>query len=183
MRKIILLIVLVGIVVAVPMLSGCSRMRPVDFEKSEPQLVFERYFAGKSSGSGIFFDRSDNYSLGLQVALDGSWDEATQTFTLHEVLRYSDGKHKERTFTIKKLDQHHYIGEAEGFEGKIDIEVYGNALRWSYVVVEEVDGSNWHLSGDDWMFLQPDGTILNRAWISKFGLAVGEVFLSIRKMD
>jgi len=182
MRRIIILL-LIATLVGIAALSGCTRMQPVDFEKQEPKLVLEQYFAGKSRGSGIFFDRSDNYSLGLEVELEGSWDEKTQTFTMREDLRYSDGKHKERTFTIKKIDPHHYVGEANGFEGPINIEVYGNALRFSYVVMEEVDGSVWHLDGDDWMFLQSDGTILNRAWISKFGLAVGEVFISIRKID
>lgn len=180
MRKLIVLVLIIGLV-ATLMLSGCSRMQPIDFDKREPQLVFEQYFQGHSSGTGIFFDRSDNYSLGLKVSLDGTWDQAKQILTLHEVLDYSDGKHKDRTFTIQKVDAHHYSATAEGFEGPIEIETYGNALRWSYVVKEDVNGSDWHLSGDDWMFLQPDGTILNRAWISKFGLTVGEVFLSLRK--
>ena len=180
MRKLIILAI-VAVLVAIPLLSGCSRMQPKDFDQYEPRLNFEQYFEGKTSGNGIFFDRSDNYSLGLEVALEGSWDEPSKTLKLHEELHYSDGKHKERTFTIKKLDAHHYVGQAEGFDGAIDIEVYGNALRWRYVVMENVNGSVWHLDGDDWMFLQPDGTILNRAWISKFGLAVGEVFLSIRR--
>ena len=180
MRKLIYLVIIAALV-AIPLLSGCSRMQPKDFDQQEPRLNLEKYFAGKSSGNGIFFDRSDNYSLGLEVTLDGSWDEATQTFKLHEQLHYSDGKQKERTFTIKKIDPHHYRGQAEGFDGAIDIEVYGNVARWRYVVMENVDGSVWHLDGDDWMFLQPNGTVLNRAWISKYGLAVGEVFLSIQK--
>ena len=178
--KIIVLAVVIALV-GVVALGGCSRMQPKDFDQRAPQLVFESFFNGKSRGSGIFFDRSDNYSLGLEVELDGVWDENAQTLRLNENLKYSDGKHKQRTFTIKKLDQHHYIGRAEGFDGDIAIEVYGNALRWRYVLIEEVEGSVWHLDGDDWMFLQPDGTIINRAWITKFGLAVGEVILSLRR--
>ncbi|MBM3480321.1 MAG: DUF3833 domain-containing protein, partial [Alphaproteobacteria bacterium] len=34
---------------------------------------------------------------------------------------------------------------------------------------------------DDWMFLQPGGVMLNRARVSKFGIAIGEVTLSFSR--
>jgi hypothetical protein len=35
---------------------------------------------------------------------------------------------------------------------------------------------------DDWMYLQPDGLLLNRAYVTKWGFAVGSVTLAFRKV-
>ena len=34
---------------------------------------------------------------------------------------------------------------------------------------------------DDWMFLQPDGVLLNRARVSKWGIEIGQVTLVFKK--
>ena len=36
---------------------------------------------------------------------------------------------------------------------------------------------------DDWMFLQEDGVVLNRAYASKFGIGLGEIFMSVQKLS
>ena len=42
------------------------------------------------------------------------------------------------------------------------------------------DGS-WRVSFDDWMFLQPDGVLVNRARVKKWGFEIGEVTLFFTK--
>jgi hypothetical protein len=34
---------------------------------------------------------------------------------------------------------------------------------------------------DDWMFLQPDGILMNRARVTKWGIAIGEVTLMFQR--
>ena len=51
--------------------------------------------------------------------------------------------------------------------------------------VVTIDHSMWFhhpFDFDDWLFLQADGVLLNRANMSKFGLALGEVFISFKKL-
>ena len=42
-------------------------------------------------------------------------------------------------------------------------------------------GSEIDVVFDDWMFLQPDDVLVNRATVSKFGFKVGEVTLFFTK--
>jgi hypothetical protein len=42
-------------------------------------------------------------------------------------------------------------------------------------------GKNINVKFDDWMFLQADGVLVNRATVSKFGFKVGEVTLFFTK--
>jgi hypothetical protein len=72
-------------------------------------------------------------------------------------------------------------GRREGADGFAQGRVAGNALNWRYVLALKVGESTWNVDFDDWMFLQPGGVMLNRARVSKFGIAIGEVTLSFSR--
>ena len=44
-----------------------------------------------------------------------------------------------------------------------------------------VDGKEYEVQFDDWMFLVDERVMLNRATMSKFGVTLGEVLLSFSK--
>ncbi len=44
-----------------------------------------------------------------------------------------------------------------------------------------MDGKEYEVQFDDWMFLVDDRVLLNRATMSKFGVTLGEVLLSFTK--
>lgn len=161
---------------------GCASMRPEDFSSKSPRFIPEQYFSGESVGHGLFFDRFGRVQLGFRVDLNGIWDGSV--LTLHEVLLYDNGQKLERTYVIKKISEHLYEATTPDVVGTVRIESYGNALRWDYRLRQDIGGGSiWTLAFDDWMFLQEDGTVLNRAWASKFGIGLGEVMMSIRKKD
>jgi Protein of unknown function (DUF3833) len=66
-------------------------------------------------------------------------------------------------------------------------ELRGNAFNFRYAIDLKVgtnkDGSakNWRVKLNDWMFLQPNGVILNRAYVSRWRLQIGSVTLSFKK--
>jgi hypothetical protein len=159
--------------------TGCSSMLPQDFAESSPRFVVEEYFSGPTKGRGIFFDRFGSSRASFEVLLDGTWNGSV--LTLREDFVYESGERSERVFEIKKIDEHHYEVRTEDIVGVGTIESYGNALRWRYKLRQKIGESVWTLSFDDWMFLRSDGVVLNRAWASKWGIGVGEVFMSVTK--
>ena len=169
----------------VVLLAGCSvfvpGMKPEDFKDKALKLVPEEYFSGPTRGHGVFFNRFRNLKTSFIVDLVGSWD-GNKILSLKESLRYEDGTKSDRTFTITKLSDHEYSVEMADLDGPGKIEVFGNCMRWSYRLRQDVGGGKIvTLTFDDWMFLQEDGVILNRAYASKFGIDLGEVFMSVRK--
>ncbi|HAY47429.1 MAG TPA: DUF3833 domain-containing protein, partial [Thalassospira sp.] len=50
-------------------------------------------------------------------------------------------------------------------------------LNWSYDMDLKVGDGAWRVSFNDWMFLQPDGVLVNRARVRKWGFEIGEVTL------
>ena len=68
------------------------------------------------------------------------------------------------------------IGEAAG-------ESWGSALNWRYVLRLPYNEGTIDVTFDDWMFLQQDGVLINRAKVKKFGFTVGEVTLVFKRTD
>ena len=66
------------------------------------------------------------------------------------------------------------IGYAKG-------EAAGNVLNGNYVLNLKVDNSTWKIRFDDWMFLQQDNILINRAQMKKFGFRVGEITIAFMK--
>lgn len=160
-------------------LSGCTSMEPEDFAGREPRLLIEDYFAGQTQAWGIFQDRFGTPRRQFRVDIDGTWDG--ETLTLVEDFVYDDGETEQRIWRIKKLGEHNYEGKAEGVIGVAHGSAYGNALNWRYKFALKVGDSTWTVHFDDWLFLQDDRVLINRADVTKFGLLIGEVTLLFHK--
>ncbi len=156
-------------------------MKPQDFADTEPRFLPEEYFAGKTRAWGLFQDRFGDVRREFTVDIDGHWDGSV--LTLKEDFVYTDGEKEERLWKIQKLDNHHYEGTAEGVIGIAKGQAYGHVLKWSYKYALKVGDSIWNVRFDDWMFLQQDGVMINRATVTKLGFEIGTLTLSFRKIS
>lgn len=161
-------------------LSGCGQMKIEQFKDSKPELVLEQYFSGKTQASGILFGRSGEVKRQFTVDMQGTWDG--KELILEEFFNFDDGEKQHRRWVVKKLDANHYQGTAGDVIGIAEGKQFGSALNWSYVLRVPVGEKSYDITFDDWMFLQKDGTLLNRAVMRKFGFKVGELFLAFKKL-
>lgn len=160
-------------------IGGCSSMKPEDFAGTEPRFELERYFEGRTKAWGIFEDRSGRLRRSFTVDILGEWDG--RILTLTEDFLYDDGEEDQRIWTIVKLPDGRYEGRADDVIGVAKGLTVGKALNWRYTLALPVGDSVWNVRFDDWMFLQDDETVINRARVSKWGFALGEVTLFFRK--
>lgn len=173
-------VLIVAVSSAAILVAGCSSsMKPEDFANKQPRFVIEDYFAGKTKAWGIFEDRFGNLRREFVVDITGTWD-GTQ-LVLDERFVYSDGEKESRIWTIRKQDDNTYTGTAAGVVGAAIGKSFGNALNWSYDFDLKVGDGTWRVHFNDWMFLQPEGVMLNRATVSKFGIDIGTVTLAFLK--
>jgi hypothetical protein len=159
--------------------TGCSPMKPEDFAGTEPRFVVEDYFQGQTRAWGIFQDRFGKVRRQFVVDIDGAWDG--RTLTLTEDFKYSDGETERRVWRIVRTGENAYEGRADDVEGVATGASFGQALYWAYTLRLKVGGDSWRVQFDDWMFLQPDGKLINRATVSKFGITIGEVLIFFSK--
>ncbi|WP_308910312.1 DUF3833 domain-containing protein [Pseudokordiimonas caeni] len=163
------------------LLSACgTNMKPTDFASMTPELKLEDYFTGRTVATGLFEDRFGNVRNQFVVTIDGTWDG--RTLILNEDFAYSDGTSEFRRWEIVKDGENRYSGITEQVIGRAEGETSGNAFNWQYDFNLKVGDDIWKVSFDDWMFLQPDGTLLNKATVTRWGFKIGTVFLSFRRV-
>ena len=145
-----------------------------------PAFELEKYFDGRIDAWGVFQDRSENVRRTLRVAIDGSWDG--ETLTLDEDFVYEDGATEKRIWRIRKDGPNRWVGTADGVVGEAVGIVQGNALNWRYEFdLQRPNGDTVRVKFDDWMYLQDDRVMINRAYISKFGFEVGQLSLFFQR--
>jgi hypothetical protein len=152
--------------------AACSNpLPPESFGAAKPVFLPEEFFAGHIISHGIIettdarpqllFDGDNNGTLNPDGTLD-----------LAQVFTVSDGTTRRRRWHFVKLDEHHYTGTANDVEGPGTGEAYGNLFHWRYTVIREAGDFPRELDFEQWMYLEPDGTVVNRGRISKFGITV-----------
>lgn len=168
-------------VTVVLILGGCQSMQIDHFKGTTPRLVLEEYFAGKTKAWGIFEDRFGNLRRQFVVDITGDWDGTT--LTLDERFDYADGETDQRVWRIEKTGDNAYVGHASDVIGTAEGQTEGSAFSWTYEMELNIQGHDVKVRFDDWMFLQPGGVMVNRAYVTKFGIELGTVTLFFQKQD
>ena len=165
---------------AAGLLAGCASPVPADYANQTPVLDLREYFNGKLLAHGIVTDRSGRVTQRFSVQLTGTWQG--DQGTLDEQFSYADGRREQRIWRLTRGADGRYIGRADDVVGEALGQARGNALNWRYTLRVPVDGRNWEIEFDDWMFLVDPTVMLNRAVMRKFGFRVGEVLLSFQRL-
>lgn len=163
------------------LLGGCSGMQPKDYAGTTPQLDLFEYFSGETRAWGIFQGRSGKLERRFTVDILGTVDG--DLLTLREDFVYGDGETEQRVWEIRRLDRHRYEGRAADVIGSASGEAYGQALNWRYTLRLPFRDGTIDVQLDDWMFLQPDGVLINRASVRKFGIEVGQVTIFFKRVE
>jgi hypothetical protein len=160
-------------------LAGCASHRVEDYATQTPTLDLASYLDGDLVAHGIVTDRSGRVTRRFVVDLKGTW--TGNDGVLDERFRFSDGQTQRRIWRLAKGPGGRYSGRADDVVGEAQGQAAGNALQWRYTMRLPVDGREFEVQFDDWMFLVDDKVLINRATISKFGIRVGEVTLAFQR--
>lgn len=167
--------------VALFTLAGCTDMKIEDFSSGTPAFDPFDYFAGETRAWGVFEDRFGTVRRQFEVDITGTVENGT--LTLDESFRYADGETDRRVWRIRRNGNGGFIGTADDVIGEATGEAAGNALHWEYDMDLAVGDDTWRVRFDDWMFLQEDGVLINRARVTKWGVEIGEVSLFFKSVQ
>jgi len=165
------------------LLGGCSSVNIQDYKEKKPRLLIEDYFDGNTKAWGIFQDRFGKVRRQFTVDIIGTWSPDTQTLELVENFVYDDGQTEQRIWNIKKTGKHTYQGKAAGVIGLAQGESYGNAFNLKYTFDLPYKEGKLRVNFDDWMYLQDENVLFNKASISKYGFRLGDVYIFFEKQS
>ncbi len=174
MRRSLLFLTIGGL-----MLSGCLGNTLEHYEGTKPQADIKAYFTGPIKAWGIVQDWRGRVVSRFEVDMVGSWEG--DTGTLKEDFRYYDGSTQHRTWTIRKLADGTYEGEAGDIIGTATGKSVGSAVNWHYVMDVPVGDTTYRLKFDDWMWQMNNGVLINRSYLKKFGITVAELTLFMQQ--
>ncbi|MEM7329315.1 MAG: DUF3833 domain-containing protein [Pseudomonadota bacterium] len=160
--------------------TGCvSGPELAAFDDAPRALVLEDYFLGETTAYGVFEDRFGKVRRSFKVDITGTLENGV--LTLDERFVYDDGERDTRVWNIEILGDGAYRGTAGDVPGLAEGRVIGNAFNWKYKVDLKVGDSTWNVGFDDWMYLLEDNVLLNRAYVTRFGIRIGEVTIAFQK--
>lgn len=165
---------IISILVLFITLSACTAVDIRKYDGSVPELSIFDYFQGTTKGWGIVQNRKGELTRQFVVDINGYVNDQGELI-LDEDFHWRDGEKSTRTWIIGKIETHKYSGTAADVVNVAQGQSYGNVLNWQYTLNLKVDESTWKIDFDDWMFLQPDNVLINKAEMKKFGFRVGEI--------
>ena len=141
-------------------------------------FTLEGYFAGKTSAVGSF-SAINGVKRKFTVDLMGKWNG--KTLTLVEDFAYDDGERDRKTWRFERVARGKYRGTREDVIGETLVTISGNTARFSYLVDLDASNKSNRVRFYDTMRLQDDGTLLNKALVTKFGLPVALTRVEFRR--
>ncbi|PKH07146.1 DUF3833 domain-containing protein [Moritella sp. Urea-trap-13] len=160
---------------------SCSSPTLEDYQQTTPVFAFDSFFDGELIAYGIVFDRDGKMTRRFHVDLTAKW-QGNQG-TIKEWFTFDDGEKSTRIWSITKQSANLYEGTASDVIGIAQGRTQGAALHWQYDLVINVDGSDYEVGLDDWMYLLDEKRLFNKTDIIKFGIKVGEINLVIEKQN
>lgn len=171
---------------ALILLSACAgRPSLDDAPLSDREFELQEFFDGDLVAHGQFQDVFGTVRRRFEVDIDGTWDG--ETLRLVEDFTYEDGATERRVWTLRQTGPETWEGTADGVQGVARGQERGDAFNWRYTIdlpIPAADGTTDTLraSFDDWMWQLTDDRLLNRAYMSRAGVFIGEVIITFEKL-
>jgi Protein of unknown function (DUF3833) len=159
-------------------LAGCASAPILPSEAhSTKTLVLEEALNGLTHGEGTVTDITGDITR-FNVEIHGNWDG--KVLTLAEDFNYEDGKKERKTWKLTSLGDGRFQGVREDVIGTAAVFQDANAVRLDYQVTLDTSLGKIDCRFRDLLYLEPDGTVRNTATVSKFGIRVARINLTMR---
>lgn len=159
-------------------ISACSSSLD-DYQNTSPKFDLKTYFSGDITAWGIVQDISQKTTRRFCVDIIGTWDQ--NRGTLHETFYFADGEEQIRIWQLEIGADGMVTGTAGDVVGTASGSANGMSFNWKYTLTVPVDGSEYDLHVDDWMFMMDTNRMMNRSYMSKFGVDVAEISIFFDK--
>ena len=160
------------------LLAGCS-VSLDDYDASSPEFDLKTYFSGDVTAWGIVQDYSGAVVRRFCVDIVGTWDG--NNGQLHETFFYNDGEQQIRIWNLQIASDGSVTGSAGDVIGQASGAANGMSFNWKYTLSVPVGDSTYNLAVDDWMYMMDKNRMMNRSYMSKFGINVAEISIFFDK--
>lgn len=158
-----------------------SGQKPEDYDEGFPIFELKEHLNGEMLCEGVIYGPLGRVTSTFAADFNITWDG--DKGVMDEVFRYNDGSTQLRQWRIAAGQNGAFSLEADDVPGGGKGVATGNAVQMIYPIKLPESAGGHVLNCMDWMYLTPDGTIMNRSQFRKFGIKAAELIATIRPKD
>jgi hypothetical protein len=158
-----------------------AAQRPADYDRGGPLFDIRERLNGPIICEGIIFGPTGRVSSRFVADFDAAWNGNTGRMT--ERFTYDSGTVQNREWKLTLGNDGSIRAEAPDVVGVGQGRQQGSAVELRYRLRLPAESGGHVLDTVDWMYLAPNGAIMNRSQFRKFGITVAELVATMRPRE
>ncbi|WP_305970226.1 MULTISPECIES: DUF3833 family protein [unclassified Mameliella] len=161
---------------------GFLAQRPADYEDDRGAPFDVRtHLNGPLICEGVIYGPTGRVTSRFVGEFDARWDGNEGVMDEH--FRYESGSEQHRQWKLRLGNDGRIRATAPDLVGEGEGQQSGPSVRLRYRIRLPEDAGGHVLDTVDWMYLAPNGTIVNRSQFCKFGFTVAELVATMRPKE
>lgn len=161
--------------------AGFAAQKPEDYAHATPHMDLREHLNGPIRCDGVIYGPLGRVTSRFSADFHATWNGNRGVMTEH--FRYDSGTTQDREWRLELGNDGFVKADADDLVGQGTGQQMGNGLRLNYNIRLPEEAGGHVLSVTDWMYVAPDGVIVNRSVFRKFGIKVAELVATMRRMD
>ncbi|WP_232796484.1 DUF3833 domain-containing protein [Roseovarius salinarum] len=172
---------MLGLVVIRVRLTGFAAQRPEDYADGDPPFDLRRHLNGPIRCEGVIYGPMGRVVSRFNGDFEAQWDG--NRGVMREHFEYDSGRAQDREWRLQLGNDGSIRAEAADVIGTGHGQQSGPTVQLRYRLKLDEDAGGHTLDVTDWMYLAPDGVIVNRSQFRKFGIKVAELVATMRRTE
>ena len=161
---------------------GFPAQSPRDYEGTgKTAFDLRNHLSGPLLCEGVIYGPTGRVTSRFVGDFDVRWDG--NTGVMSETFSYDNGDVQRREWRLTLGNNGRIRAKADDVVGEGMGQQCGPAVQLKYRIRLPKDAGGHVLDTIDWMYLAPNGTIVNRSQFRKFGIKVAELVATMRKKE
>jgi len=161
--------------------TGFMAQKPQDYAGSEPSMDLREHLNGSIKCEGVIYGPLGRVASRFTGDFVAQWDG--NRGVMREHFEYDSGNTQDREWRLELGNDGMIRAEADDLVGAGTGQQSGATTCLSYRIRLPDEAGGHVLGVTDWMYLAPNGVVVNRSQFRKFGIKVAELVATMRKVD
>ena len=154
---------------------------PQDYERGAPQFDLREHLNGPILCEGVIYGPLGRVTSRFVGKFEARWDGNRGVMREHFI--YDSGATQDREWRLEIGNDGQIKADADDLVTPGSGQMSGSAVQLKYRIRLPEESGGHVLDTVDWMYLAPNGTVMNRSQFRKFGIPVAELVATMRKVD
>ena len=152
--------------------------RPAAYADTGPAFDPRQVFSGPITSEGVVYGPTGKVAARFVAQMEGHWQGERGALT--EQFTYDSGRIQHRRWDLVMHNDGTLTATAADVIGTGRGVLSGSTLQLKYRLKLPEEAGGHELDVTDWLYLMPNGTVMNRSQMRRFGVTLAELVATMR---